>query len=526
MKDSFVSRGLQLIGLAALVVLGFGMLSQILLIDDRFSLVTIHFIAGALLLAVFLFGGGSRLFFARSFGKGIFFALGTLVYSAVFLFILVSINLISLKQEFFRFDTTEESIFSLAPQTLDVLGRLNQHVKARAFLTPGEMELGTRELLNQLAMHSEFFSWEELDPERYPALLEKLGISEPGSVHLSTDDDRWQTISGEISESLLTNALLKLERSKPRFLYSLTGNGEGDLLDESDGGFASLNKELASENIVVRGISFAGGLEIPKDADGLLIVSPRQEYGPSVTRLLKEYLLHGGNALVLADYKSYLPLAALMREFGIKLGNNVVIDEIVHLYQPASLGFQPIVAVYGDHQITRDFVQSTVYSTATSVEVDEAKALKSTELAFTGSKSWAESNLELLNADPPQAKLEEGDVAGPVPIAVAVETPVVKTEGEPVDGQEGSSGRLVVIGDADFANNVNLGQLYNRDFLLNSANWIVGEELGITIRPRSFSPSTKRIAEEEFDLMLVFAGLILPEIVVLCGLFCWWLRRR
>ena len=45
-------------------------------------------------------------------------------------------------------------------------------------------------------------------------------------------------------------------------------------------------------------------------------------------------------------------------------------------------------------------------------------------------------------------------------------------------------GRLVVVGDSDWANNRYLGNFYNEDLFLNIVSWLAGEEELISIRPR------------------------------------------
>ena len=77
---------------------------------------------------------------------------------------------------------------------------------------------------------------------------------------------------------------------------------------------------------------------------------------------------------------------------------------------------------------------------------------------------------------------EGEDRPGPVALAVAREFEA------PDDPNDAGAGRLVVVGDADFARNRHIAEVFNVDLFLNMANWLVGEEEFITIerkRPRA-----------------------------------------
>jgi len=86
------------------------------------------------------------------------------------------------------------------------------------------------------------------------------------------------------------------------------------------------------------------------------------------------------------------------------------------------------------------------------------------------------------------------------------------------------AGRVVVIGDADFVNNANIRQLFNRDFFLNILNWTIGEEEGVTIRAKSLRRSVKVLTNRQISLIFLVAGVLIPELVTLAGFVVWWAR--
>ena len=86
--------------------------------------------------------------------------------------------------------------------------------------------------------------------------------------------------------------------------------------------------------------------------------------------------------------------------------------------------------------------------------------------------------------------------------------------------------RLVVFGDTDIANNQYIGNFFNRDFIMNSIDWLAGESNSITIRPRELRASRFDLTVQEFDVVFVLSVLLLPELLLIIGFAVWWERRN
>ena len=90
---------------------------------------------------------------------------------------------------------------------------------------------------------------------------------------------------------------------------------------------------------------------------------------------------------------------------------------------------------------------------------------------------------------------EKGDKPGPISLGAAVSAPATEAPAKPAEAKPEPTAtgyaeppkpesRIVVIGDSDFASNGILGVQGNRDFFLNSVNWLAQQENLIAIRPR------------------------------------------
>ena len=84
----------------------------------------------------------------------------------------------------------------------------------------------------------------------------------------------------------------------------------------------------------------------------------------------------------------------------------------------------------------------------------------------------------------------------------------------------------MVYGSTEFADNQNVTTFFNRDFFVNSADWLTGEENSISIRPRSIRASRFRLTEGQFSIVFAFAVLLLPELLLIAGIVVWWERRN
>src|SRR5271155_3100754 len=100
-----------------------------------------------------------------------------------------------------------------------------------------------------------------------------------------------------------------------------------------------------------------------------------------------------------------------------------------------------------------------------------------TGLAKTSDTSWGQTDIDGLFKRQ-EAKLDAADKGGPLDVADAVEADLTKL------GTDKGEARLVVFGSTEFVDNQWLTQFFNRDFFVNSTDWLSGQENQISIRPR------------------------------------------
>lgn len=506
-----------LLGLIGILLTFFGAISYIGYgVLEAYS--ALHLLLGAGCIAAWIvlrFGELRTLLTARRTQRGT----NLLVSTGLFLTLLVMLNILATRHEY-RFDLTEAGLFSLSPQAALVLGNLGAPLRFEAFVEGGQSP-DTRLLLESFQSGHPSVVIEMVDPDRDPARTEEAGIEAYGTVRLLHRDRTAKVLKP--TEESLTNAIIKITRNQQSTICFLEGEGEPSLRDGSaPDGYAEATKALENENFAVRPLALLEKGRVPKDCDILGVADPRRPFTPAVLKSIEDFLTSSGGMILLLPPRSGDQLAPLLAKWGVAIGEDIVVDEVVRLFEGPTLGLNPIVSIYGAHPITLALRERTLFPFTRSVRPTAPReGLTSVTLARTSPTSWAETNLEdvFRHSDASLAP-DEGDQAGPISVAVAVSANL-----QELDRGRGET-RIVVFGSARLANNQNLGQVYNRDLFLNAVSWLANEADLVSIRSKTIRSSRVRFTESEATTIFYLSVLVFPEFVLLVGLAVWWRRSR
>jgi ABC-type uncharacterized transport system involved in gliding motility auxiliary subunit len=366
-----------------------------------------------------------------------------------------------------------------------------------------------------------------IDPDKQPDLAEKFQITTIPAIHLQYGDR--SNVVNKLTEEELTNGIIRVTRAEKKTVYFLEGHGEPSIDDMNEPkGYGQIKLALDNESYEVKKLVLSEGAAIPDDANLVIIGGAERSLLPHETQALDAYLKRekGGHLLVLFNPRATPELVTYLRDWGVQIGNDVIVDEQIQLLKGKTFTLTPFVTSYGAHPITEELSRRgssalTTYGISRSVEpqVDGKKGLNVISLAKTGPNSWAETDLDSV-FQKQTARLDEQDRRGPVSLAVAV-TANLKEQGLDHDG----TSRIVVFGNAGFANNQFIGQYFNRDFVMNAINWLVGEEGLISVRARTMRASRAQFTAQQGTLIFYLSVLVLPEFLLITGLAVWWQRR-
>lgn len=537
-----MNRMMSFVGIAGLVLLLFGLTGGFV-IGFQQPLMLSHMALGAVLLVLWLFISGFKNLGQAPVilsGRNARFGVNVTLYTVVFVGILVAVNWFANRYNK-RWDFTAEGVYSLSEQSVSTVSALEKPVQMVAFIGQAK---GTKErdLLELYALHSKNkVEISFVDPNSKPHLIEKYKLSGANKLYIAygeADSPLGESRLDDITEESVTNAVIKLTRGAAKKIYYVVGHDEPAIDDEGKLGLKLLAQSIQDEHLNLEKIFLAEKGQIPNDAAAVMLVSPKKPILDQEKKMLTDYVSAGGRLLMFHD-PSYPQqsgdITELAKQYGIEVGNNLVIDQVQRLFAGPALGAQPVARSYGSHAITRSLSQEdiTIFNMASTVKAATAPdGAQLTELVKTGSSAWGENNLEgIFASSEPTATFDpSSDQTGPVSLAVAYEKkltdPSKTAEQDNKDGagDSGKSSRVIVFGDSDWILNMNLHVYANRDLVLNALNWLAGEEGGVTVRPKSIQASAAPIEESTFMFILALS-FIVPELLLLGGLFVWWRRR-
>jgi len=484
--------------------------------------------------------------------------LNAVVSSAIFLGVCVVLYLLAGAWDV-SWDLTEEGRRDLSPQTIQVLRTMNTEVEVICFFLQIDEELvaiardKTLRFLEQCRRYTPLLDVEVLDPTVDRARLEAMNIthaSVQGTIVLrSGERQRVITLAGgspRLEERDFTNALINVLRKTEPKVYFLTGHQERDIMneDEQQGGsiFGNL---LRGESYQVERFAVKISEPVPpSDADIVVINNPTMDLHPVEIEALDAFIAGGGRLLLLinpwrsatAGYARGEQLRPWIEErFGIAIGNDIVItDQRTNRWQAEltvdNTPFEDVEAGFMDyrgafnlkHPITRAFDQTIILQAMRSVTVSDKKPEGASimELLRTPPDFWAETDTEKL-LETGQAKWDEGERKGPVPLAAAAIVPVDKANSPKGYGDA----RVLVVGDADFAANANIIIPGHINFLLNTFAWLSESEDLIAIRPTGRETPPLILTDMQRRSIAWVAIMLTVQTVIAAGLAVHALRR-
>ncbi len=425
------------------------------------------------------------------------------------------------KQYPVNWDWTEGKLHSLTEASQGVLAQIpaDRPVEILAFFLPGTEE-GAADALDLYMYASDRVKVRIVDPNAHPQLATRFQVTANGVVVVCGGPCESAVGTARVSEPTeqeLTKAIRSVLSGKKK-VYYLTGHGEADPGSTETTGASAAKQALEGENLEVVTLVLANQEDVPGDAAAVIVAGPNRTLFARELEALDRYVRGGGAVLVMADPIVQSGLEETVRKWGIELGKDIIVDQQIQLFAGPQVGIEPVVLRYGAHPVTekmRDAI-TTFYLARSLQTVDSGAGV--VELASTGEASWAETAVDKF-VDESVVGIDDGDRRGPITIAAA------RTFDAASEGEQKRGGRLVVVGDSDFARNRYISSGANVDLFLNMANWLVGEEHFITIERKLPRASSVALTNEQFYDFRYLSLFVLPEALLLFGILVWWRRR-
>lgn len=414
-------------------------------------------------------------------------------------------------------DLTEDKTNTLASESQEIIKSVKSPVHADAYFTSRMSTDSAKSLLDKLKLASAGnFTYQFIDPEANPVQAQNDQVQTDGTIVLK-QGGRSEQVSFA-SESEIINAIVKLDNPGVRTVYFLTGHGEGSIETNGENSFTMLKSRLSSKNYTVKTLNLFAERKIPEDALSIIIAGPVSPIASEEVDLIRAYLSGKGSLVYLSEpvLEGEAPAADdpfqtyLLESWGIGLSNDLVIDPN---YDPPVLA---VAASYARHPITEKIGnQLTVMPVARSLNLAATPpdGITLTSLVNTTANSWGENSVDQIQNN--QVTFDqEVDLPGPLSIAAAAEN-------------SNSQTRLVVTGDAQFADDTNISLYGNSAFITNAVDWAAGQDNLINL---SVNQPKQRVLvlRDRTQMNLIFLGsvVLLPLATIIAGVVVWINRRR
>lgn len=413
-----------------------------------------------------------------------------------------------------RFDFSPEKTFSLSTRTTRVLESLEHDIHATIFYDQKEGRI-YQDLMQLFSWASDRFHYEFIDINKNPAKAEAFKVSRKGAGIIEYMGKKEKVLYFE--ESNIVSAIMKLTDNRVKTVRFVSGHGERSISDnDPEAGYARIISDLREENYQVEEIFLMQEKKIPEDTSILIISGPKKDFLKQELDMVDDYIKNNGRILLLCDPSPLPELEKYVETLGVKLSRDFVIDKKSKLFAMDHL--TPIVIPDRNHAIAENMNDAIVFPVCRSVDFFKVEGLnqKTEIIAYSGPESWAEKNTQSVYDE--KAVFNSGDdINGPVPVALVSE----------ITFEKNKTGHIMVFGDSDFITNYYYTVLGNRDFFLNTINWLSEKTEALASRPRSpQSPMPILFLTQNQSRMIFWSAVIIePLFIFLIGLSVIFWRR-
>jgi len=456
-----------------------------------------------------------------------------MVIVAIALFVLI--NLV-VEQLNISHDLTQDRIFSLSPGSVQIAQELDVDIHIYSLWSAGQEMFIFQQLLEEYASHSSHITLSNRDPILHPHFVEQFAEADEhisqGSIivvgperhrvvhiqDLITWDMDWRTgqsFPRAINlEPMITNAINFVRTDHSPVIYHVIGNNEFELPFGFVTELEMAGYEFREVNLLIN--------DIPEDTALLLITMPGRDWSPEQAERVRTYLENNGRAIIFGSFRGGMRFPhfdSVIASFGLRVGDYVIIEGNPNYFLmnvPFMLLPDFVPNPITEPLLERNFMPLFIESAGLDL-LEMRRATTTIEpLVLTSNQAFGRFDTEVTGIT-----RIDGDADGPFALAVTVEEHFMI-------GRETATTRMIVLScDSVLVDGINqqiAGTNYS--FIINSINWLVGEESQIWIPGRNL-PIVEPLQLTQLNAFVIsaIAVIALPLTFAGIGLIVW-LRRK
>lgn len=358
----------------------------------------------------------------------------------------------------------------------------------------------------------------------------------------------------------LTSKIKKLSTEKKKKIGFLAGHGEYEYSK-----FNTINSTLSSNYDVVP-VNLGSNSPVPDDVTVLIVFGPKAEFPEWHQYLIDQYIMRGGNVAwlinkMVPNFQQEIALATvqdikldeMLFNYGIKINGDMIRDaQCSAVTLQTQIGFPlqisypyfPLISNINREISAFQNIQGITLPFASSIDLTAAdgKGLDVKPLLTSSDKSGKTDNFVVINFEQFQNLTKKsadsifnskGFVLGaaytgkfnsfftgkPVPKDTAANSQPIMIEQK---NQSEKESKMIVIGDADFANEESRPQKDNLIFFINMVDYLA-DDVGLTeIRSKDASEAPIQETSPATKSFIKYFNLLFPPLaVVIIGLVIW-----
>lgn len=466
-------------------------------------------------------------FSGRKFKSGAYVS----IVSAVVIALVLIINLIITEFDL-RIDLSSEGFYTLTDETKEYVKNIEDNITIYYLVEAGDELAMIHKIAQKFDSLSNHITLQQKDPIQYPSFVaeyidvdEQLELNSFLVVNNSTNRAKYvnyndmlvkelsqqtykiNTVGIDVEGKLISAIQYVTNPDLPTVYYTL-GHDEyevGELFKDT----------IDRMNIAINPLQTITIDRIPEDCDTLIINAPKRDFSDSEIELIKQYMVSGGNAVIVMDYQAqnFDNLNSLVNYYGIQMERGIISEADGNYYIPLYPRY--LVPRILEHDITNGLYNSNRYvvapvSSGLTIMDNIRSSLSITPLMETSKQAYSKVNI---NAE--TLLKEKGDIDGPFYVG-AIST----------DTFDGVTSNLVVYTSAMIFNDNMLSEFSNFNLMTNTIGNFVRDIETITVRPRSLYPKPLNITQQSLVFWAALTIIVLPLIILATGTFIIVRRRR
>ncbi len=434
-----------------------------------------------------------------------------------------------------RYDATEDKLFSLSPQTIQVVQKLKGPVQLTTFfLADSEARAKFEDLIDGFTMHSDKLKVTYIDPEKNPTAVRQFGVTAADTVVVAMGENEKRLTT--ISEEALTNALVQISRETQKQVCFLEGHGEKSSSSTEKEGMTEAKAALEKQAFQISTVQLFQTQKVPETCSVLVVPGPTRALLDPEKPVIEAWVQGGGRMIFLLDPAVDPALAEYLKSWGIEAHADLVVDPVAQsFFGNAAV---PVGVPAGPHKITENFKDAPVFfplaRSLRALDTIPLGGFVENLLQTASDQAWGETDLSLLEqgqgTDAPRAPAQDAnDIKGPLTLAALMTLPPEQSTAPgaaPDATPKKPQGMVLVFGDSDFASNAYFNSSINGDLFMNAVSFLAEEEDLISIRPKEAGKQTLSMTQAQGSFVAYMSLLIMPAVPLLLGIYTFMRKRN